>query len=488
MFSWKKYFDKRERIILFVILMIGLLLRVINAFVTQLWRDEVYIFFSSRDNSFINLLFQNHWDTAHPPLYFIFLHFWQKISINPFFLRLPSLIISALILYLIPVLAKKISSKSKWFPHLSLFFFSFSHTQISLNMVARPYPFVIVFMLISMILFLDLIENNNVKNSLSKIISFSIINFFIFFSDYSGVWLLLSYGIYWFVYFFLLKRSDSEHRNLIFKGLLLSLMLCLLWAPFLLINLNKSLGLETHLKPQFETGNIFLPFLHNLAFFTGSLSDKISKSIFIVSLLGLIKLFVDNKKTGLLLFLIFVCPIVLSYLFSIVIQPIFLGRNLLIVNIALIFGLSYLLSIFFNKNIFIVGIITILTAIYLFNFFKHFPGIYLVDPPYDWKKMAQIITSKNSDVSIYSKNSLYMFPPLKYYLLLQNFKKKVQVSNNIDSLNYQDIYLINFSGETMVVNEVDDNISYFKLIKENKCILKRFEFPFVFFTSCINGQ
>lgn len=459
--------------------MMGLILRIINAAVTQLWRDEVYVFFSSRDNSFINLLLQNHWDTAHPPLYFIFLHFWQKISINPFFLRLPSLIISILILYLIPVLAKKISSKSKWFPYLSLFFFSFSNTQISLNMVARPYPFVIIFMLISMIIFLDFLEEKNIQDGLSKAISFSAINFFIFFSDYSGVWLLLSYGIYWFIYFFLLKKSDREHRDLVFKSLLLSLMTCLLWVPFLLINLNKSLSLELQLKSQFETGNIFHPFLNNLPFFTGFLSDKISKMILIISLLGLIKLFKDNKKTGLLLLLIFICPIILSYAFSIIIQPIFMGRNLLIVNIALIFGMSYLLSVFFKKNILIISVMTIVIAIYLFNFFKYFPGLYFTDRPYNWEKIAEIISSKNSNVSIYSKNDEYMFPPLTYYLLLQGFKKEIQISNSVSNLKYSNIYLIYFTNKPTV-----KNIYYSEFIKRKKCKIDLFKIPFVFFAYC----
>ncbi len=480
MFFWTKYFNKKERMVLFFILTVGLILRIVNAAVTQLWRDEVYIFFSSRDNSFINLLLQNHWDTAHPPLYFIFLHFWQKISINPFFLRLPSLVISIFILYLIPVLAKKISSKQKLFPYLSLIFFSFSNTQISLNMVARPYPFVIVFMLISMIIFLDLLEQKNIKDKLNKIISFSVINFFIFFSDYSGIWLLFSYGIYWFIYFFLFNVSDKEHRNFVFKGLLLSLMACLLWVPYLIINLNKSLGLETQLQPQFETGNILQPFLNNLPFFTGFLSDKISTIILLISLFGLIKLFKDNKKTGLFLSLIFICPIILSYAFSIVVQPIFMGRNLLVVNIILIFGMSYFLSVIFKKNTLVIGGITILLIIYLFNFFKYFPGLYFTDRPYNWKKMAEIISSKNSNVSIYSKSNEYMFPPLTYYLLLQGFKKEVQISNSVSNLKYSNIYLIYFTNKAII----DENIYYREFIKSKKCKIDLFKIPFVFFASC----
>ena len=123
--------------------------------------------------------------------------------------------------------------------------------------------------------------------------------------------------------------------------------------------------------------------------------------------------------------------------------------------------------------------------IYLLNFIKYFPGVYLVEPPYDCKKMAEIISAKNSNVSIYSKNNENMFPPLQYYLLLQNFKKKIQISNDVDNLNYPDIFLINFFGKTVVVNDVDDMINYHKLIKIKKCKFKLSEFPFLFFASCI---
>lgn len=481
MFSWTKHFNKKERLLLLPILVAGLLLRIVNASATQLWRDEVYIFFTSRENNFINLLLQNHWDTAHPPLYFLFLHFWQKISINPFFLRLPSLIISVLILYLIPVLAKKIAPKPNWFPHLALFFYSFSHTQISLNMVARPYPFVIAFMLISMIIFLDLFEDTSNYDRPNQIVLFSVINFFVFFSDYSGVWLLLSYGIYWFVYFFLFKKSDKRHRNLIFKGLLLSLMLCMLWAPFLLIKLNQSLSLETHLITIYKNRGFFYPLISNQSFFTGVMGNQkanlfLSNLILFFSLFGLYKLIRNTYKKGAFLLIVCIVPIFLNYLFSYILGPIFVGRNLLIVNIGIIFSLAYFLSI--SKKIILVTVIFII--FYLSFFFSHYPYLHFTDPSYNWKKIAEIIYQNRKDTLIYTRSENFMFPPLNYYLLLLKFDKKIQITNNI-YISKNTVYFIEFN----YFDEPKTDYFYQNLSQKLGCQVKKVKIPYVFFASCI---
>jgi len=238
--NWKKYFNKKQIIILFLLLIVGVVLRVINGYKTQIWLDESFIFFTSRTNAFINLLFENHWDTCHPPLYFVFFHYWQRININPFFLRLPSIIISAGTLYLIPILAKLIYPGSFVFVLTTLFFFSFSHSQISLQMVARPYPFAIFFMVISMIFFLSLVKQKSRKRDY---LIFSIANFFMFFFDYSSIWLMGTYCLFGLVYF-LLKRKEKEEKKRIIYMVILFIYPVVLWLPVFLLRLPQCMSLE----------------------------------------------------------------------------------------------------------------------------------------------------------------------------------------------------------------------------------------------------
>ncbi len=251
---WNKYFSLKEQRALFVIVVIGTILRVINAIYTPLWRDEIYIFFTARENSLWKLITQQHWDTAHPPLHSIFLHFWQMISIQPLWLRLPSLIASFFILYLIPILAIKITNKYKIFPFIFLFLFCISHTQISLNMVVRPYPFVILLTIASLILFMTMLDNqlDNGRN----IVYFALINWIMVLLDYSAFWLFSAY-LFFFPFYAFFSKSDKVRIIYVFKALALSALCSLTVLPFLFGNLANSLYLERYIEPiKYEKGTI----------------------------------------------------------------------------------------------------------------------------------------------------------------------------------------------------------------------------------------
>lgn len=246
---WEKYFTLKEQVWLFVLVTVGMVLRIINAVAIPLWRDEIYIFYTARDNSLWKLITQQHWDTAHPPLHSVFLHFWQMISVNPLWLRLPSLIASFFILYLLPLLVIKITKKHKSLPFIFLFFFSFSHTQISLDMVVRPYPFVSLFIIISLILFFELL--NQKKYDIWCIVKFGLINFLAIQTDYSTVWLFTSYFVFYTLYS-LFNRDKIRSLRSLFRGLVLSAILSLSVFPFLFGKIDQSLQLEQYLQAKFD--------------------------------------------------------------------------------------------------------------------------------------------------------------------------------------------------------------------------------------------
>lgn len=243
---WNKYFSPKEQVILAIFLFVGLVIRIVNAIKIPLWRDEVYIFYVAHSNSVWKLITQDHWDTAHPPLYSLFLHFWQLISVQPFWLRLPSIITSFFILYLIPILAVKISTRLKTFPFILLFLFSFSHTQISLDMVVRPYPFATFFIIISLIQLLSMIENK--QQNIRFVLLFCGTNLLALFTDYGSIWLFVTYLFFFPFYFFSQKKSKSQVYYVL-KSLILLAILSLCILPYLLGNLQQSLYLERALEP-----------------------------------------------------------------------------------------------------------------------------------------------------------------------------------------------------------------------------------------------
>lgn len=243
---WNKYFSPKEQLILALFLFAGLIIRIINAINIPLWRDEIYIFYVAHSNSVWKLITQDHWDTAHPPLYSLFLHFWQLISIQPFWLRLPSIFASFFILYLVPILAVKISTRVKTFPFILLFLFSFSHTQISLGMVVRPYPFATFFIIMSLIQLLSMIENK--QQSIRLMLLFCCTSLLALFTDYGSIWLFITYLFFFPFYFFSQKKSKSQVYY-VAKSLVLLATLSLCILPYLLGNLQQSLYLERSLEP-----------------------------------------------------------------------------------------------------------------------------------------------------------------------------------------------------------------------------------------------
>ncbi len=487
---WNQYFKKKEQLILFFLLLGGLILRIINAAQTQLWRDEVYIFFSSKDNSFVNLLLQNHWDTAHPPLYFIFLHYWAKLGITPLFLRLPSLICSFFILYLIPVLAKELYKKTKYLPFLTLFFFSFSHTQISLNMVVRPYPPAILFMIASLICFFKLAFGKN-KPTKKLIILFSALSFLAFFSDYSTVWLLLGYWAYYFCLIFFLKKNKRDSSFLL-NALLMASIFCLLWAPIMVLKLKNSFSLEGDLVESFRGKNPLLANLWQIPFFIGTTEkdlvfrpDFLSKNIinlFLFFCIPVISTFLirRDKEKSLLIFLLFFLPPVSSFAVSLVLPPIFVARNLLITNIIYILCLGIIFSQagFIKKPILILFIL----CFWVINFFQAFPQIHYVDPSYNWEKITKILSydePKKTKILI-TKDRSFMFKPISFYEQFYPIKRLTLLSD-IESrhlqIRQQEIFFID--TEKKRIKE------YFYISKRLGCFPKEIKVDdYLFFAKC----
>lgn len=446
----------------------GLIIRVINAIFTELWRDEVYVILTSKDNSLVDLLFQRHWDTAHPPLYFIFLHFWQKISIQPFFLRLPSLFLSFFILFLFYLIVKKIEKNNQIFHLVAIFLFSISHTQISLNMTVRSYPLVIFFSFLSLYLFFLLIEKKLEMNnwrSIFFILFYSLVNFFVFFSDYSGIWLLFSYGIFFIISFFLKSYFKFfSNRKIFFFILIFSASFCFFWLPFLLINLSNSFSLEQAITEAIRKIGFLNYYLegHNIGFFSGfdfynniffnkKLIDFIHLTILFFAFIGLFMIFFKKKLIGMLFLIIFFIPQLFSALFSIFFTGIFLGRNLWIVNIVVFIGLSYFLSWLGNKKFFKFLLYFFLVVIF-FVFMTNFPKISFVDPPYDFLKLHKKLVAYNKQEKIlFTFAPSFMFSHLEYYSLFYPLKnltiyhlKKSKEQLNIANFVNKKLFFLDF--------------------------------------------
>jgi len=349
---WHRFFHLREQVVLSFIVLAGMIIRLWVATQNNLWRDEVYNYFSSKENSFIDLLLQNHWDTLHSSFYFVFLYFWRQLSIDPNFIRLPSLLLSIVIMVLIPILCKKMFPKITVFPFITLVLYAFSPAQISLNVVARPYPYIIVLIICSLLLFTHIIHHTNLPRK--YIWFFSLVSSLIWFTDYSGVWLLIVYILYLIIYKLFYKPDKVQMKNILHISFF-SFFFSLPWVILFILRLPNTLFISTNTY----AGNFIDPIggnLWQLAFFANILHDHIliqkgllnatiiSSCIILISFLGIVVSGKENKKNSLLLALLAIVPFFVSFLFSIVVSPIFIGRNLHIVNFVLLIGLCNLIT------------------------------------------------------------------------------------------------------------------------------------------------
>ena len=70
------------------LLFLAIVVRVYASLKVGFWIDEVFDFYTARDNRFIDLLLGRHYDAAHPPLFFIInkilIFVWQDITLTRF--------------------------------------------------------------------------------------------------------------------------------------------------------------------------------------------------------------------------------------------------------------------------------------------------------------------------------------------------------------------------------------------------------------------
>lgn len=178
----------RHCALLIAVVLLGIILRANAAIHQSFWQDEVYIFTTSRDNSPSDILLMNLHDKAHPQLYYLFIHYWQKINTSVLFLRLPSIIAGALTIILVFLIGKIVHGKT--FGLMSALAFSVNPFFVNLGFQAKFYPFVFLFVFGSLYCAIRFLRSRNKY----WLILCSACNALAFFTDYSAIWYFIAVG------------------------------------------------------------------------------------------------------------------------------------------------------------------------------------------------------------------------------------------------------------------------------------------------------
>lgn len=135
--------SSRSRALLFAALVIGIGLRVWDAWGSSLWLDELHSLAHASQPNVAGVLEHTHWD-FHAPLFFLAVHFaWTWTSASPEALRLIPLVSSLLVVFPLLVLARR-SRLGPWAPALSVALFAFLPFQIQYARELRPYAWLML--------------------------------------------------------------------------------------------------------------------------------------------------------------------------------------------------------------------------------------------------------------------------------------------------------------------------------------------------------
>jgi mannosyltransferase len=394
----------KENILLFILLIIGFILRIINLNKNSYWVDE-----SISINQVMNSFFKNISLVAndvHPPLYNIILWVWTRIfGFSEFSTRFLSVIFSVLSILILYLIVKKLFSKD--IAIYSTIILVFSKVHIYYAQETRMYSLLIFLSLLSMyyfiLFFLNNISKENNKNKKSLIYNNYSLSYIL-----SSVLLIYTHIFSFFILFIqgLIILLYKRNKLIIFlKNNIILFILYLPWIPVIIsqfIKVNKSFWI---LKP-----NILSLYNTILEFSGGKILFYIFMTIIFISFI----LIIFKKKINYrLIFIIcwFIIPIIILFIISVTFKPVYLTRYTLYCSLPYFILIGYSINNISKSKIIKWGIISIIIFLSLINIFAQ----YKENPKEDWENVVYLIKEKYNNEQIIIQPNYEIYPFLYYF-------------------------------------------------------------------------
>ncbi len=171
-------------VLAFILLIVGLILRIDSMLNISMWADEAMIFDAAKRFSMPELLTTVHIPENNPSGYITFLKLWSSVSNNLQWLRFSSILLFVLSFYLINDIFKHYSNFSRYF---ALFLYSLSTYFINVNFWISPYNLLIALALYQIKNIQSFINATDKTNNFVTMIKFILTNFLLFNTHYSAV-------------------------------------------------------------------------------------------------------------------------------------------------------------------------------------------------------------------------------------------------------------------------------------------------------------
>ena len=410
-----------QRLLLFLIICLGVFLRMYNIGSESIWYDEAVSIRLSL-SPIADILSGKVKDLGNPPLHNICLHYWINLfGKSEMAVRSLSALFGIFSLFLMYKIGKMLFKTKVAF--LTTFIYAISPLHIYFSQEARTYSLVTFFCLFSMFFFLKFLRYKNIFYLSGYILT----TFLSVYSHYFAFFILLSQNIFLIIYY-------KKYKNLLSKWvigqLLISLSYLVIWIPSFLsqIGANENLGRSSE---TWFMHVIFTPIFYSVGrtlIWKDSSFSKLAIYIFLILVifgvpfvLGVLQL-KKNKKILSLLMLLLIMPIIIPVFISILFFPFYTSRYSIIATPVWYLIVSLGLTSIKKGKIkifFIVGIV-LLSVLSICHYYN-------ANNKFEWRLAANYIenNSLTNDVILFDAD--IGETAFSYYY--QGWQKKIRLYN-----------------------------------------------------------
>lgn len=327
-------------ILLLLLLMSAILLRIYNLSGESLWLDEGISIRRSKLN-LIEIVFELI-TNVHPPLYFVILHYWMLIfGDSELSVRFPSVIFGLCSVLMIYKLGSAISNRNTGLISALILCFSVFHVQYSQE--ARGYSLMVLLSIISMYSLIKLIVNKD-KEKIHR--SGYIISSILLICTHSyGLLVILAQNIFFVITYIINKNSLNLNFR---KWISLQGIVALLYLPWLFILAFQVISIqsgywisqpnimmiyETFLKYAGSKNLLFTSLFLLIIPFFFLMKTKLSNTLFKHKKGNKYNLDLQGNKILLLITWLLV-PIIIPFLISQILAPIYQIRYTISASVA----------------------------------------------------------------------------------------------------------------------------------------------------------
>ena len=384
---------------IWLICLFGLILRLISLN-QSLWLDEAIEAWAVSNFSYKDLITSYSISDFHPPLYHLLLKAWTQIfGISEISLRLPSVLLGALTIYVVYLLGKEI--KNQKFAIITSLLLTTSSLHIYYSQEARMYSLNTFLAALSSFFLLKLSYNShlNFRKSFLLWVGFTLTTILFLYTTYLSFFMLFG-----FLAFLVWEKKRIKGNFWRKFGLNIGIVCLtfLVWIPYFIKQLSVGQKLVTAFPVWSATvGGASLKsfLLVFIKFSIGriSLENKLMYGLLMIPILILASFLIvrsfQDKKSRFFVSCFFI-PLFLSFLFSFFVPAVSYFRLLYLLPF-FYFLISFGLTTF-NQRL----RKTLLSLILLLNLITS--SIYLFNPKFhreDWRSASQYLKKVNSENS-----------------------------------------------------------------------------------------